>query len=444
MAAADPRPERDARNAPLIAASVVLRDTARATEALRESGLLLDSLEITHRPRFEHAGLVGYRLRGTGLTGQPATTFGYVRWESPERVAALHERWRDGRSVPGPFGDGVRAVGSLPALLFLLPNDDRLELLPVVTDSARLAGELALLPALASEGWRLRDSTAPPEILRYVPEDRFVARLALESQQATPGESRTRDIVLRSYADDRGDELLAELDAWREAGAAMVLPRSLGVMRGGRLHVEAAAEGGTLSSAVRTGRAEPEAVATAIRKLHGARVTLRRKRPVDMRLAGAHEHLGELREHRLLDDTGMAAVAGPLTAALPAERAPCPLHGSLDGSHLICGPSGVVFVGLARRAMGDPLDDWGGLIAHLTWESRALLPAGAATAELAGRLALLARASAPERSPSDLAFFTSCTYLELAAGALDKDTPGAAAEARLGLQLAREALAGAR
>ena len=409
-------------------AAEVLTDTTRALAALRAAGLPLDSLEVAESRALEAGGVVAYRLRGTGITGEHAVSLGYARWGTPEHIAGTLHRWRDSRAEPGPFGTGVRAIPGLPAALFLMPNDDRLPLLPGVADLARLVRHLEKLPELESAGWRAHEHLSRFDVVRYRPELELAAHVSLGLTQEPSGTSRTLEANLRLFADGRTERLLAELHAWRAGGAAAVLPRPLGLLHEGQLYVEEVPAGGTLRDAVRAGAIAPEPVAAALATLHGASTTF------------ADTILRRLRLHDALDDSQVAAVAGPLTAALPVVRSLRPVHGGLQPRKIRAGDAGLVFMELEDCAMGDPFDDWGSLIAHFLWESHTEFPQGTAEGEFAARLMPLARATAPGRPARDLAFFIACALLEIAASPERAHTIGTA-EVQLALQMAREILA---
>lgn len=317
-----------------------------------------------------------------------------------------------------------------------MPHDERP---PQFASVSELARRLAPLPEFEPAGWRIREHDSRLEVQDHRSGLARVARLTLALTRASSDESRTLETELRLFANRDGDRLLADTIAWREGGAAAVLPRPLGAILDGHLYIEEVAERTTLHDAVREGRIAPEALAAALATLHGAHMTFAHTRPVDGRLMEVHAQFGSLRASGLLDDGAVASVAGPLTAALPATRAFRPVHGALRPSKIRTTGERIVFVALEDRAMGDPFDDWGSLIAHLIWESRTELPEGAVAGGFAARLSSLARVSAPERPSHELAFFIACTLIETVATASRKRTL-AAPDVQLALQLAREAL----
>lgn len=317
-----------------------------------------------------------------------------------------------------------------------MPLDERPPQFASVTELARL---LAPLPEFEPAGWRIREHDSRLEILDQGSGLERVARLSLALTHTSSGASRTLETELRLFANRDADRLLADTLAWREGGAAAVLPRPLGVFLNGHLYIEEVAERATLHDAVREGGIAPETVAASLATLHGAHTTFAHTRPVDGRLVEVHALLGSLRANGLLDDGAVATVAGPLTAALPVTRAFRPLHGRLRPSKIRTRGARLVFVALQDRAMGDPFDDWGSLVAHLIWESRTELPEGAVAGRFAARLTSLARASAPLRPARELAFFTACTLIETVATASRKRTL-AAPDVQLALQLARQVL----
>jgi hypothetical protein len=422
-----------------VKAAEVLTDATRALAALRAAGLPLDSLELAESRALEAGGLAAYRLSGTGITGEHAVSLGYARWGTPEHIASTLHGWRDSRAEPGPFGAGVRAIPGLPAALFVMPNDDRLPLLPAVADLARLVQHLAKLPELESAGWRAHERLSRFDVVHYRPELELAAHVSLGLTQEPSGASRTLETNLRLFSDGRTERLLADTHAWRAGGAAAVLPRPLGLLQEGRLYVEEVPAGGTLRDAVRAGGVAPGGVVKALATLHGARTTFADTRPADGRLVVAHTILRQLRTHDALDDSRVAAVAGPLTAALPNVRALRPVHGGLQPGKIRAGDAGLVFMELEDCAMGDPFDDWGSLIAHFVWESRTEFPEGSAESAFAASLLPLARATAPERPARELAFFTACALLEIIVSP-ERAHMTEAAEVQLALQLARELL----
>jgi len=421
------------------AAVEALTDVSRAIVALRGAGLRLDSIELLDWRVVGDRSLATYRLRGTGLTGQSAESLGYACGDTPERIAYVLERWYADRAEAGPFGAGVRAIPGMSAALFLMPNDDRLPLLRAVTDLARLARVLTALPEFESAGKHAIQHDRPLEVVRYRPELELTARVSLQFAREPSGESRTHHLQIRHFADTRGKGLLADTNAWRTGGAAGVLARPLGELADGQLYVEELPEGVSLSETVRAGDVTAESVAAALATLHGAHTTFAHTRPADGRLLAAHAILGSLRGTSGLDDDAVASVAGPLTAALPASRALRPVHGSLHAKDIRTGSAGLVFTELDERAMGDPFDDWGSLIADLLWESRTHLDEGAVAGAFAARLTTLARAGAPERPAHELSFFIACTLLETVAQPA-RTQSARATEVRLALQLARKAL----
>jgi hypothetical protein len=422
-----------------VKAAEVLTDTTRALAALRAAGLPLDSLELVGSRTLEPGGLAAYRLNGTGITGEHSESLGYARWGTSDHIATTLHRWRDSRAEPGRFGAGVRAIPGLPAALFLMPNDDRLPLLPDVADLARLVRHLAQLPELESGGWRAHEHLSRIDVLHYQPELELAAHVSLGLTHGPSGASRTLETNLRLFADGRTERLLADLHAWRAGGAAAVLPRPLGLLHEGQLYVEEVPAGGTLRDAVRAGGVAPEAVAAAFAALHSANTTFADTRPADGRLVVAHAILRQLRMNDALDDSRIAAVAGPLTAALPAVRALRPVHGGLQPRKIGAGNTGLVFMELEDCAMGDPFDDWGSLIAHFLWESRTEFPEGSSEGAFAARLLSLARATAPERPACELAYFVACALLEIVVSP-ERAHMIATAEVQLVLQMAREIL----
>jgi hypothetical protein len=175
--------------------------------------------------------------------------------------------------------------------------------------------------------------------LRYQPELELAAHVRWGSRMSRAA-LRTLETNLRLFADGRTERLLADLHAWRAGGAAAVLPRPLGLLHEGQLYVEEVPAGGTLRDAVRAGGIAPEAVAAALATLHGANTTFADTRPADGRLVVAHTILRQLRMNDALDDSRIAAVAGPLTAALPAVRALRPVHGGLQPRKIRAGEPG--------------------------------------------------------------------------------------------------------
>lgn len=411
----------------------VLLDPERARVRLNEAGVNVDEVVVTYRRVLEDHGVVAYRLQGHDAAGARVSTFGYARWAPRERMAAIADKWLGGRAEAGPFGEGVRALPELDALLFLSPNDRALRALPQVVDLSRLKRLLASLPVFADAGQRIREKRSSLEVLRYKPEQRLVARAHLSLVDALD-EVRTHDAIVRLFADDRGRALAETVAAWRAAGAADVLPEPLGALSDGHVHVESAVPGDTLRQAIRDGAIAPARLAQALTTLHAARPSLTTRRTSHARLALVQDILTTLATFSVPDTD---AIARRLAARCPAERTDTPVHGDLHARQVLVHEGTPVFVDFERAAMGDPLDDVGNLLAHLEWEHATMGAEGANAGPFAEALAseLASRAGGDEAGGRG--FFTACALVEIAELPVRRRLPGAAEVASRALALAR-------
>lgn len=413
-----------------------LLDPALARACLVEAGVPVDELAITYRRVLEDSGVVAYRLRGHDARGEAVQSWGYARWAPPARLAAIADKWLAGRAEPGPFGDGVRRLPGVDALLFLSPNDRELRALPQVLDPSRLKRLLAPLAPFAPAGFRVRESRSALEVLRYKPEQRLVARahLALVNEAR---EARTLDAIVRVFADDRGTALAATVAAWREAGAGRVLPEPLGAVAEGHVHVERAVPGETLRQAIRAGTIAPAPLTRALVTLHAARPVLAARRSSTDRLALVSDVLRTLAAHGV---PRAIALAESLSAHVPRERLDTPVHGDLHARQVLVDHCEPVFVDFERAAMGDPLDDVGNLLAHLRWEHATMGEDGAAAGPFADALEHDLRTHAAYADEPTARFFEACALVEIAELPVRRRLPGATETAARAVAMARATL----
>lgn len=425
-----------------IPAPVALLDPAQARATLARAGLALDDLAIHYRRVQDDGGTVAYRLHGRDAAGAAVETLGYARWGAPDRIAAIAEKWVGERAEANPLGAGVRTLPGLDAVLFLLPNDRNLRLLPKVASLDRLKRLLAPLAPFEPAGFRIRERKSALELRRYKPEQRLVALADLALARDTDGATRTQRVVVRLFADPRGSALQHDLAAWRAAGAAARLPEPLGALEDGHIYVEGAVPGDTLRARIRAGLADPGVFARALGELHAARPALGATRTVEARLALVHAIVATLARAQVPGVDGLAELAA---AARPETRTDVPVHGDLHARQVLVGDDGEpVFVDFERAAMGDPLDDLGNLIAHLVWEHDTAGAEGAAAGPFAEAVAReYARCTGPLDARS-LAFHEGCAFMEIAELPVRRRLPEAAATSARAVARARAAFARAR
>ena len=404
---------------------------------LRSAGLALTGLQLTYRRVLETSGVAAYQLSGQDAAGQPVETLGYARWDTPERLAEMARKWDASRAEPNPLGDGVRALPEANAMLFLLPNDRGLKLLPKVTALDRLKRVLGSLPELEPAGWRIKARKSAIDIRRYKPEQRMVARAQLALVHDADARTRALEVMVRLFGDDRGARIARDVAAWRETGAAAILPRPLGALEDGAVYVEEALSGHTLRSSIREGGVTPAAMAGALATLHSAHPGFERRQGARDRLKMANVVLAVLQRAGV---AGSDEVAAELAAKLPAEHAGVPIHGDLHARQVLVEAGSPRFVDFERCAMGDPLDDLGNLLAHLEWEHATMRNEGAAAGPFAVALAREYMCLTPTREPGVLGFYRACALLEIAELPVRRGAEDAAEASARAVAMARAAL----
>lgn len=410
-----------------------------ALALLRSAGLLLTGLQLTYRRVLESSGVAAYQLSGQDAAGEPVETLGYARWDTPGRVAEMARKWDAARAEPNPLGAGVHALPEANALLFLLPNDRGLKLLPKLTEPDKLKRVLAPLPELEPAGWRIKARKSALDIRRYKPEQRMVARARLALVHDAEARTRELEVMVRLFGDERGARIARDVAAWRDAGAAALLPRPLGSLESGAVYVEEALTGHTLRSCIRDAEVTPAAMAHALAALHGAPAEFERRQGVRERLAMIDPVLGALEGAGI---AGSAEAARELTAAAPAEHAGVPIHGDLHARQVLVEQGQPRFVDFERCAQGDPLDDLGNLLAHLEWEHATMGAEGAAAGPFARALAREYAAITPKRAPDALGFYRACALLEIAELPVRRRAEDAPAVSARAVAMARAALRG--
>lgn len=425
-----------------IPAPAALLDPAQARVTLANAGLALDDLAIHYRRVQDDGGTVAYRLHGRDGAGSAVETMGYARWGAPDRIAAIAGKWTEDRAEANPLGAGVRTLPGLDAVLFLLPNDRNLRLLPKVASLDRLKRLLAPLAPFEPAGFRIRERKSALELRRYKPEQRLVALADLALARDADGTNRTQRVVVRLFADARGEALQRDLTAWRAAGAAAWLPEPFGALEDGHVYVEGAVPGDTLRARIRAGTAEAARFADALTGLHAARPALGAVRTVEARLALVHAIVATLARAQVPGVEGIAELA---TTIRPETRTDVPVHGDLHARQVLVGDDGEpVFVDFERAAMGDPLDDLGNLIAHLVWEHDTAGAEGTNAGPFAEAVTREYAQRAGSLDARSLAFHEGCAFLEIAELPVRRRLPEAAATSARAVARARAAFARAR
>ncbi|MBA3728522.1 MAG: aminoglycoside phosphotransferase family protein, partial [Actinobacteria bacterium] len=343
-----------------------LLSVASAGALLRASGLPVTGVEVTYvRLKPGQSALVGYLVEGTGPNGEPVSVPGYVRVSTPARARELVSKWRRMRPTPSPLGEGVRLLDDDRSVLFLFPNDAALPGLRFASSMQKLKRILSQLEAVAPPGQNVRARGSFLTPVRYKPERRFIAGARLRIRGDTTAQAEERSVFLRFFPDARGATIARTAAALRGGRSPVPVPVPLGTAMEGRLFVEEAVVGEEIMPAVLVGRAEAPGIVEALRRLHGSHALLpARRSPRDL-LASLEAGWGAIDWIH----PGAAARVRPfierLGRAVPTGVRCRPIHGDLHLHQMLTGPDGPVFVDLERAAMGDPLQDLGGLVAHL-------------------------------------------------------------------------------
>src|SRR5439155_2665480 len=264
-----------------------LLDGDSAADLFRRAGVDVSAATPVYlRAKPPDAALIGYHLEG-----ESGTRPGYVRAESGDgRAAEIMGKWLVRRPAETQLGPGVAALPGGRSILFSFPNDHKMKRLRDVADGERLGRLVSSVPGLLPDASRLGLDAVHLELLRYKPERRLVAVLR-RSLTGHAGDAEA-DWVIRYFATPSAGGLAAVSNRLRRAGVPVAAV--LGVGGRDHLRVEETVSGTTLREQVEEGKADPEALADALLRLHGCGVDLPSRRSFDDVRATARRGLAVL------------------------------------------------------------------------------------------------------------------------------------------------------
>ncbi|MGH2773182.1 MAG: aminoglycoside phosphotransferase family protein, partial [Actinomycetota bacterium] len=188
------------------------------------------------------------------------------------------------------------------------------------------------------------------------------------------------------------------------------VPRAVGTAMEGSLFVEEAVEGLGLPGAIAAGLADPQALASALRRFHESGVKEGEVRTPESRLAESLvvlDQLGRVEEFSPL----CRELAERLDHALPDIGQGCLLHGDLHPNQVLISREGPFLIDLEDVAVGDPFDDIGHLAAHLIFMASWQEPGY--RKQLMDFVGAFVRAyGSYGRPPRDMAFYTARSFIQ--------------------------------
>lgn len=328
--------------------------TSTFTESLVEAlgGRVVSARETYRRSKPDASTLVGLAF----MDDAGDEHLGYLKtWVAEERADAAAAKWCGRRADATPLGAGVRRWQA-NGLLFLFPNDAVLRGLEKVVDADKLKRMLALLPAFAERGLRIKARGSSFGILRYKPERRLVmsADLALIHRETRARERKK--LVLRFFPDERGAGLDA-VTAALHAHAPHTVPEPLGTLLDGRLQVERMIET-TRDEIIHRGTEVGEALALVQSAMPPTALA---PQAAGWGLDRADASLSRLSATGSIDDLRgeLHRRHGP---AAPGDVTV--VHGDMHLHQLVLHEAGPVLVDFERAALGDAHQDIAGLRAH--------------------------------------------------------------------------------
>jgi aminoglycoside phosphotransferase (APT) family kinase protein len=336
-----------------------LLDPDAATTLIASAGLAIESVTPTYlRLKPGHSALVGFTLRGEGPTGEVAVE-AYARTFEGDEARTIAAKWPAERSVPTPLGAGVTLLPGGRTILFQFPNDGALRHLPAVATADRLRRLLTGVPELA--GLRVQAHRSVVRPVRWKPERRFVGAADLRVADDETGRRERRELHLRWFPDARAEFVGAATRHLATHG--LPVADQVGVVDGGRLHLERSLPGVDGAAALLAGDLEVGAVLDLLERL-------RRCPPM----------AGPIRRP-LEPDRSARAALGLLATAAPdleplAGRVAATLqstsdalvgivHGDLHLHQLVVDGGDIALVDLERAGIGHPLLDVASLLAHV-------------------------------------------------------------------------------
>ena len=389
-----------------------LLDAATAATAYRDAGVAVDRADPTYiRLKPGTGALVGYAVQGRAEDGSLVSLPGYARtFVDRSRTETIAAKWTGSRPVRTPFGPGFGILEGGHTVLFVFPNDGGLRGLRKL--DRVLARARDLLPGDAGHTYEIHSLTP----IRYKPERRFIASLQLgPTIESGPPAGR---MFLRLFPDDRGDRILRATRVIQNVAGASVVPEPRGTVLDGQVYLEEEVSGEEVLGPIAEGRADPMAIADALRRFHACREPMGIPRAPDAILPALDESL----EAVGVVDPALMERARELTRTLrrliPPGGSLGAVHGDLSLHNILLSPRGPVLVDLERAGVGHPLEDIGQFVGHLrNLASRrpdARQNAKAFEEELVEAYARLTGT----KSLDGLKFFTACALAERAVAAV--------------------------
>ena len=278
--------------------------------------------------------------------------------------------------VLSPLSDPVHHLPDLGLVVWLFPNDSKLEGLPALVDKRRLGD--SVLPQLsavaAGPDWHVAGWHT--EVVSYVPERRCTLRAEVRLKHRVTGESRAETFFGKAYPDHTGRVTFRNMERLYAASGGRSVP--LGVARPLLYKEESktlwqSAVAGTQLSALEAGgpgllRFLKDA-ARGIGALHTfdlecGEVSVR-ERPLEFLIRA-----GDALSRRGISCAGLVerlvADAGRLNAPPRAT-----VHRDLHLDNIFATEEGIALIDLDSLAKGDPAQDLSSLLAHLcSWSLR--------------------------------------------------------------------------
>ncbi len=272
--------------------------------------------------------------------------------------------------VATPFGDPVLHLPDLGSVIWVFPNDPKLDGLPALVDESLLAD--SFLPHLAAEDcgpdWSV--SNWHTEVVSYVPEHRCTLRAVVQLRHKTTGEFRARTYYGKAYPDDTGWTTLRNMARlWKTCSgpfAPFRVARMLSYMERWRILWQSGVAGMPLSA---LGAGSPEllrllkGVGRAIGALH--RSTL--ECPGRVQAEGPCELLARAAVVRSRTEHISSCLVERLISAAPSLKASprATVHRDLHTNNILSTDDGIALIDLDDLANGDPLEDLTRFLAHL-------------------------------------------------------------------------------
>ena len=285
------------------------------------------------------------------VDGQPARLYARCHGDDdPVKLANAVQRL----DVAGALGAGVAADAESGVAIFAYPNDYEIRSLRKLYEGERTPPRMRrILPA------HPHLHRAEPELLRYKPERRFVARL--EGEGGVP-------VALRLYRPDDFERFRRNSWAFRD-GDGLRVARVVGDSERYSALAHEWLEGPTLAQVIGRGGGASDALArtaTALASLHGQRPALdtmysaadfvRSMRGASGAVRAAEASLGER----------AMALAGVIASMLEGRRwRSRAVHGDFTADQVIVGDGAIGVLDLDRAGYGDPGMDVGTLRAAL-------------------------------------------------------------------------------